>query len=105
MTDNITAIPVSTKVPEGSVISTKPCHLVCMSNGAKTKKMFIALERPVLDVSYIQTKGFFVEFSEEEVVENWMNIVKELSVDKNNIMEMYFPWHSVSYIRNLVYKS
>jgi len=104
MTDTITAIPVSNKVPDGSIISTKPAHLVSVAmSGGKIKKMFIALERPVLEISHIQTKGFFVENTEENILENWTEIVK--NTDKALHTEMYFPWHSVIYIRNLVYNA
>lgn len=102
----ITAIPVSSKVPEGSVISAKPCHLVSITDKMTTKvsakKMFIALERPTLEISHIQAKGFFVEFDEDAIVQNWAEIVKSLMVE-GKVVEIYFPWTSVNYIRNLVY--
>lgn len=103
MTDNITAIPVSTKVPDGSVISAKPCHLISLTSGGKSKKMFIALERPVMEPSHIQAKGFFLEWSEENILSNWIDIIKD--TDRSVHTEMYFPWHSVISIRNLVYKA
>lgn len=67
--------------------------------------MFIALERPVLETSFIQTKGFFVDVDEETIVGNWQELVRTHTIDKKNVQELYIPWHSVSYIRNLVYKA
>lgn len=105
MTENITAIPVSNiKIPDGTPINTKPCHLILLTDKVK-RQVFIALERPILDASHIQTKGFFVEKPENEVIEDWTTIVKEANMDKSKLGEFYFPWHRVIYIRNLVYKS
>jgi hypothetical protein len=108
MTDS--AIQVLHSVPQNTTISPKPCHLVCIKNdksnkGVKTDKMFIALERPVLETSFIQTKGFFVDADEEAIVNGWQDMVKTYTTDKKNVQELYIPWHSISYIRNLVYKA
>lgn len=108
MTDNITAIPVATRVPDGSPISIKPCHLVVFvpeKANTKTQKLFVALERPLLETGYIQAKGFFVDSDKESIINSWQDMVKMHMTDKKNVVEIYVPWLKIDHIQNLVYKA
>ncbi len=100
MAEKDVVVPAAYRVPDGSVSLVRPCHLVAFK---ETNRFFIALERPTLEGSYIQTKGVFVLTDEKTVVRDWQKLVKELIEDKRNIVELYIPWLRVEYIRNLAY--
>jgi hypothetical protein len=106
MSDKDIVIQSAFRVPDGSQINSKPCYLLVLSNpNGKGTKQFIALELPALEASWLKAKGLFVEATEDHIVENYVDLLKSLTAEKKNIVEMYFPWHSVNYMRSLVYNA
>ena len=96
------------RVPDGSTISAKPCYLITLTEKVGTgktaqQKRFIAVDLPTLQTSFIQTKGFYTEATEEEVLLNFKVILS--TMDKDQMLELYLPWHSIISIRSLVFKA
>lgn len=94
-------------VPAGSVISKKPCYLVAIESIAKTGKLttkfYFALEKPDLQLGFIQAKGFFVDGSEDVIVASFVELAE--NTPKESILDMYFPASRVLYMRNLVFNA
>lgn len=88
-------------VPTGAAQQTKPCYLVKVLNGKKTQ-LFIVIGEPKFEPAFVQGKGFFTEEAEEEVIASYQKMVA--GVEKSSMVEMWFPWHVVSFVRSLVYK-
>ena len=111
MSDNDITLERTLRVPDGSPINMKPCYLISINTKHSTGKagavkFFIALELPDLVISsYMKVKGFFVEGEENAIISGYVDIVRTLAADKKNIIEMYMPWHTVNYMRSLVYNA
>lgn len=96
-------------VPAPSIgsISKKPPHLVVVeSPEGKSKlsiKFFISLDKPSVDVGFINVKGFFIDKEEKDINDNYIELVTNVS--KENIEEIMFPHHRVVRIKNLVFKA
>lgn len=100
----------SMRVTDNTAISAKPAYLVSLTEkesqgvGKKAQaKRFIALDLPTMQPAFIQTKGFYTDADEATILVNFRQMQQE--VNKEAIMEVYFPWHSVHSIRSLVFKS
>ena len=102
---NDLAISPQFRVPDGSAISARPCHLVTVRKpGSNTIERFISLDKPDMTQSAcIQVKGFFVSEDEETVITSFRQLLSE--INKENIVETIFPWHSVCRVRSLVFKA
>lgn len=83
-------------------ISKKPAHLVLIEDNKKVRK-FISLDKPEILNGFIQVKGVFSDFSEDEISKNFSVILTNSS--KELIFEMMFPWHRICSVRNLVFKA
>jgi hypothetical protein len=111
MTDKDITLERTLRVPDGSPINMKPCYLIEITTKNAAGKdsrteFFIALELPDLTFSsYMKAKGFFTDGDLETIVSGYADIVRAQTVDKRNIIEMYFPWHTVNYMRSLVYNA
>lgn len=84
----------------------KPCYLVALtdpSGKAKIAKHFIALDKPESLNGFINTKGFYSDESEENIVKGFVELVS--SNPKESILDMSFPWHRVLSIRSLVFNA
>lgn len=109
MTDNKDlVISAQMRVPDGTVISAKPCYLLTLTEktgSGKTlqQRRFITLELPAMQTSFVQTKGFYTEATEEEVILNFRTIIQ--MTEKDQMLELYLPWHSILSIRSLVFKA
>lgn len=91
--------------PRGAAISTKPAHLITIedfSGKVKVLKQFIALDKPELVNGFIQAKGIFCDFSEDEISKNFNTVLT--SSPKELFLEMMFPWHKIHSIRNLAFR-
>jgi|SRR5579859_4894551 len=88
-----------------NTISKKPCYLIILDVNPKNKakQHFIAIDKPDLLSGFIQTKGFYSESSEEEIVQSFHDLMK--NVAKEEIIEMMFPCHRVYGIRSLVFNA
>lgn len=100
MTEKDVVVPAAYRVPDGNVSLPKPWHLVGIHN---TNKVFLATERPVMEPSHIQAKGFWITMSDDAVVKDWQNISRNMLENKKNMVEEYIPWQHVTHIRNLAY--
>lgn len=83
----------------------KPAYLVVLSPEGKSTKsrMFIALHKPELLNGFIQVKGMFSSASETKIVKEYNELLT--SANKENFVEVMFPWHKVLSIRSLVFKA
>jgi len=88
-------------------ISNKPSYLVVFEErGAKSSiviKNFIAIDRPDTETAYVKVKGFYVDCTEEHVINNYNELLTTTSRDV--IVEMMIPWVRVHKIRSLVFKA
>lgn len=93
------------RVPEGSIISSKPCYLITLKKQDKTPaRRFLALDLPnMAHPAFAQMKGFFIEQDEAFVVANFRQMVQEMGKEK--IVEIYLPSSSVDFIQNLVFRA
>lgn len=82
--------------------SVKTIFLIVVEQNKKNK-LFLTIDRPDLQNSFVQAKGFFVDFSEEEASSNYNNILTNTS--KDVIVEVILPWHKISIIKNLIFKA
>lgn len=102
---NDIAINATNLIPKAT-ISNKPSYLVVMEEMVKGKlavKYFIALDRPVTEPHYINVKGFYVDSSEEEIINNYQDMLTNVSRDV--IVEMMIPWGRIHKVRSLVFKA
>lgn len=90
-----------TSAPNNVATSKKPPHLVVLNDGKKTQS-FVSLDKPELLESFIQVKGFFVDISGDDS-KAYLDFAQ--NVQKESIVEMFFPIHRVVSIKNLVFKS
>jgi len=102
------AVEVSNRVPNGSVITTKPSYLITLENNlGKTKSLryFITLDRPELLNGFVQVKGIFVDNNvlEEEIISKFSSILTNSA--KDLFLEVLLPWHKICSIRSLVFKA
>lgn len=84
----------------------KPCYLVSLTDAsgkAKAVKHFVALDKPDSLNGFINTKGFYSDESEEDIVKGFVELVS--SAPKESILDMSFPWHRVLSIRSLVFNA
>lgn len=65
--------------------------------------MFIAVDKPDIANGFVQVRGIYSTFSEDEIVANYANIVA--SVPKEQQVEMMFPSQKISSIRSLVFNA
>ena len=94
-----------TGLPNAMIMAKKPSYMIILeehSSKNKNIKKFITLDKPDLLQGFIQTKGFFSEINEEEIIKNFSEILT--SVPKELILEVLIPWHKISYIRSLTFK-
>lgn len=90
-------------VPNGTVMAQKPAYLVkFLQEGKKVCKLFLAVEQPNFQTSFVQVKGFFYTGDEASVYKTYNEIV--VSEDKANYVEMWLPWHVLESVRSLVFK-
>jgi len=70
---------------------------------SKSNTKFITTGKLDIVPGFIQVRGFFVELEDQEINSNYNDIIS--SVDKEKIVEIYFPNHRVISIRSLIYKA
>jgi hypothetical protein len=93
-------------LPTGAPILKKPPYLITLekrgTKGTATEK-FISLDKPEMQFSFVQVKGFYCDKDEEDIVKGFAAIVAE--TPKDMIVEMMFPSHRVVSIRSLVFNA
>jgi hypothetical protein len=90
-------------IPTVGAVSRKPCYLVVLSASGKKTENFVSLDKPDLLNGFIQTKGFFTDLSEDDLVTRFAEVVA--STPKETFLDMMFPWHRVQSIRSLVFNA
>lgn len=96
----------SVGLPSVASLPKKPCYLVSLTDvNSKLKaiKYFIALDKPESLNGFVNTKGFYSDESEEDIVKVFVDLVS--AVPKESILDMSFPWHRVLSIRSLVFNA
>lgn len=107
MTDKDIVVASTLNIPVGGTISSKPAYLVSLEPEGKSKngKLFLAIEMPNVQSSYIHAKGFFLDpeqYEYEGVLTGYKTIIAGTASE--SYVEMWFPWHKVSSMRSLVFK-
>ncbi len=104
MTDKDYAVAATQRVVSGSPILSKPAHLLAFENSGKSKvKFFITTEKPEFENQFVHVKGIYSEASEEEISNSFVDLLT--NAGKESILEMYFPIHKISSIKNLVFRA
>lgn len=104
MSDKDLIIASTSIIPNGSVIIQKPSYLIkIFSDNKKSKKMFVAIEQPKIETSYVQCKGFYYDGDEDSLYSKYNDIIANHS--KSLQLEVWFPWHSIELIRSLVFRA
>jgi len=101
MTSDVIVAPVGQATM--SVSAGKPTYFIVIDDGSSlSKHKFLTIDSPDLQASYVKAKGFYVDFSEEDIGEHYQETLA--NIPKDLVKEMIFPWHTISSIRNLVFK-
>lgn len=107
--------PIGMQVPGGAIyasgiqannaISKRPTYLVHLDVGPKSKgNFFVSLDKPELQSGFIQVKGFYTdENSEETIASSFQEMIRNAT--KEQIVDIFLPWHRIHNIRNLVFVS
>jgi hypothetical protein len=104
MTDKDFAIGVTAVLPTAGALMKKPPHLIYLTDGkGKVTEKFLSMDKPEFQNGFIQVKGLYVEASDDEISKSFFDILTNSS--KELILEMMFPWHRISGVRNLVFKA
>ncbi|MCZ2224497.1 MAG: hypothetical protein LC122_12810 [Chitinophagales bacterium] len=93
----------------------KPNYLVLIKNN-KTPSLFLTIDKPDYSVFGITVKGFFVKlFNEKDFVSDGIEVLKNInnelcqtilqSTNKDQIMEMVFPWSEIYQIKSAGFKA
>lgn len=94
-------------IPTGPPVKVAPSYLVKISGteGAKNKtaKLFLAIEQPQFNTDFIHTKGFFTDATEDDIVTGYREMVA--AATQAQIIEMWIPWHTIQFVRSLVFKT
>jgi hypothetical protein len=98
----------SVGIPNYSNVVMKPPFLIALEETvgkSKALRYFLTIDRPDVGNEYIQAKGMFIDstVSEEEIIKNYSQLLTDAK--KELILEMWFPWRRIFYVRNLVFKS
>jgi hypothetical protein len=103
MTEKDFAIGI-TGAPTNVAISKKPCYLVWL-DVSKTHKgrPFIALDKPSFEMGFIHVKGFYSVEKEDDIIVRFSDLIRDLP--KEEIVEIYVPWHRIDSIRSLVFNA
>lgn len=103
MSDRDVVINSTGLVPNGSLISQKPSYLIKIySDNKKSRKLFVTIDQPKIESSYVQCKGFYYNGDEEVLYSTYAEIVS--SQNKALNIEVWIPWHSIEIIRSLVFR-
>lgn len=90
-------------VPSSNMVPPKPSYLIkVVSDNKKSKKLFVTIEQPKIETSYVQSKGFYYDGDEETLIAKYLDIVS--SHNKALYVEVWIPWHSIEIIRSLVFR-
>jgi hypothetical protein len=93
-----------TGAPNVGHISKKPCYLISLDgSGKKGITYFISIDKPDLLNNFIQVKGIYSDFCEDEITKRFSEII--LNTPKESIVDMMFPSHRIFSIKSLVFNA
>jgi hypothetical protein len=95
-----------TGAPSVGQISRKPRYLITLDDfKGKTKivRYFITVDKPDFRDTFVQVKGVYSEFEEEEILKKFSDILD--NTPKEAIMDIMFPPHRIYSIRSLVFNA
>jgi hypothetical protein len=91
----------------GSTVSKKPCYLLTLEEVrfGKTKLItrFILIDKPDILNGFVQVKGIYSDFSEDDIVKRFWDIIQ--TTPKEQQLEIMFPTHRVVSIRSLMFNA
>lgn len=93
-------------IPTGPALKVVPSYLITLLpdlNSKKSYRLFVAVEQPVFMTDHIHTKGFFSDSSEDDIVLGYKEMVA--AATQAQVLEMWFPWHTIHSVRSLVFKT
>jgi len=93
-------------LPTGPGVKMVPSYLVKLLPDLGSKKsyrFFVAIEQPVFLTDHIHTKGFFSEAREADIITGYKEMVA--AATQSQVLEMWFPWHTIHSVRSLVFKT
>jgi hypothetical protein len=93
-------------LPTGPGVKMIPSYLVTLEPDLTSKKsyrFFVAIEQPVFLPDHIHAKGFFSDSSEDDIVTGYKEMVA--AATQAQVLEMWFPWHTIHNVRSLVFKT
>lgn len=107
MTDKDIVIASTLNIPVGGMIASKPAYLVSIEPEGKNKnaELFLSVEMPDVQSSFIRAKGFFLDAKEYEtsaIVAGYKTIIASQAAE--SFVEVWLPWHRISCMRSLVFK-
>lgn len=91
-------------IPNVAALQKKPPHLLVLTKSKGQPDLFISLDKPVFENDFVQVKGFFVGGSSTETSVSSKYVEHMSSVDKDSVVEMFFPNHRIVSIKNLIFK-
>lgn len=94
------AIGITTKITNSNLINLKPSYLIYLND----QKYFVVQEKLDIQSNFVLAKGYFINL-DEEALNNSTLILKMLENNSFKKEEMYFPWHRILQIKNLIFKS
>jgi hypothetical protein len=106
MSDKDYAIAATQRIVSGSPILNKPAHLITFvsTTAAKTKQLFLTIEKPEFENHFVHVKGIFTDLSEDSIANTFSELLTE-AIKESSLTEMYFPIHRISSMKNLVFRS
>jgi len=87
-----------------------PPHVIFLSqvegstkSSASKNTKFICTGKIEFINGFVQCKGFYVDQAEDKIISDFDDLIS--TVDKEKIVEIYFPNHRIISIRSLIYKA
>jgi hypothetical protein len=105
MTNKDFAVGV-TGIPSVGHISKKPCYLIVLEDNKgklKTNRYFITIDKPDLQINFVQAKGIYCDLEEDEIIKRFSDVLTGAS--KESIIDVMFPSHRIYSIRSLVFNA
>jgi|SRR5271166_1040511 len=88
-------------LPDPQLTRRVPSYLVVLEDGKKDI-LFLATKFEEQTAQAPKFTGFQCNQSQEEIVAEYEQILK--TTDKNNFVEMHFPWSRIKSVRSLMFR-
>jgi hypothetical protein len=85
-------------------LDTRPLYLIVVTGPSKKTLHYITTTKPDHLPGGITAKGFYINTEEDSAPqEEYKEIIKNTA--KENIKEIFFPWHRILEVRNILFKA